>query len=105
MLIIFGLKSSVRPFGVVTITCRRCGNPAAHRLEERRRTITLFFVPVIPLGRRTVLTCTYCGLISDVEAAQMPALLAQAHDLILPTRPPSTRRPDNLPGWQNPDHP
>jgi hypothetical protein len=45
--------------GVVTVTCRRCGNPAAHRLEERRRVVTLFFVPILPLGRRTVITCTY----------------------------------------------
>lgn len=79
MLIIFGFTTRVRLLGIVTIACSRCGNPAAHRLEERRRVVTLFFIPVVPLGRRTVLTCTYCGLTSDVEPADVPSLMAQVH--------------------------
>jgi hypothetical protein len=101
MLIIFGLKTAVRLLGVVTVTCRRCGNPAAHRLEERRRIVTLFFVPVLPLGRRTVITCTYCGLTSEVEPDHVPGLVAQAHDLVLPGDPDPLRRED-LPGGGRP---
>jgi hypothetical protein len=101
MLIIFGFKTAVRMLGVVTVTCRRCGNPVAHRLEERRRVVTLFFVPILPLGRRTVITCTYCGVTSEVEADHVPVLVAQAHDLTLPQDPGDARRED-LPGSGRP---
>lgn len=103
MLIIFGLRVAVRPLGIVTVTCRRCGNPAAHRLEERRRTLTFFFVPVLPLGRRSVMTCTYCGATSDVESAHLPTLLAQAHEVTLRTPHPGAHRPGTLPDGQHPD--
>lgn len=105
MLIIFGLRTGVRLLGIVTVACRRCGNPAAHRLEERRRTITLFFIPVIPLGRRTVITCTYCGATDDVDPDQVPTLLAQAHEPTLRTPPAGAHRRDSLPGGQQPDRP
>jgi hypothetical protein len=101
MLIIFGLRTGVRMLGIVTVTCRRCGNPAAHRLEERRRVVTFFFVPVIPLGRTTVITCTYCGLTSDVEIDQVPGLLAQAYDPTVPGRSGDPRR-EGLPGGGRP---
>lgn len=103
MLIIFGLRVAVRPLGIVTVACRRCGNPAAHRLEERRRTLTLFFVPVLPLGRRTVMTCTYCGTTSDVEPAHLPTLLAHAREVTLRPPPPGGHRPGALPDGQYPD--
>lgn len=80
MLIIFGLRTTRRLLGVVTIACRGCGNPAAHRLEQQRRVLTLFFVPLIPLGRRTTLiTCTFCARVSEVPADQVEGLVAQVH--------------------------
>lgn len=105
MLIIFGLRTGVRPLGVVTVTCPQCGNPVAHRLEERRRTLTIFFVPLIPLGRTTVLTCTYCALTSDVEPDEVPGLLAQAHDPQIPRRPRGSGRSGMLPDGSHPDRP
>jgi hypothetical protein len=103
MLIIFGLKTTVRMLGIVTVTCRRCGNPAAHRLEERRRIVTLFFIPVIPLGRRTTITCTYCGTTSDVDAGELPNLLARTHDVTLRTTDPGSGQPGRLPDGRRPE--
>jgi hypothetical protein len=105
LLIIFGFRTAVRLLGIVTVSCRRCGNPAAHRLEERRRTFTVFFVPLIPLGRRSEITCTYCGLLSDVADEHVPALLTQAHDHS--ATPPRTgvRPPDAFPGGRPFDRP
>jgi hypothetical protein len=98
MLIIWGLKTSVRLLGMVTVACSGCHNPAAHRLEERRRIVTLFFLPVLPLGRRNCLTCSYCGLISEVPADAVPGLLQHAHD-----RADAEPRPSRFSGTGDPE--
>lgn len=81
MLIIVGVRTTLRLLGIVTVACRTCRNPAAHRLEERRRVLSLFFVPLIPIGRRTILTCTYCATTSELPDDQVTTLLAHAQDL------------------------
>ena len=68
-MIIFGTRTTVRLLAILNLVCARCGNPAAHRIEERRRKFTLFFVPLFPIGaRRTYGTCTYCGLVTELDA-------------------------------------
>ncbi len=60
-MIIFGFRSYLRALAVVTLVCRHCGNPAAHRVVELTRKFTLFFVPLFPVSRSRAMTCTYCG--------------------------------------------
>lgn len=40
--------------------CPRCGNHVMRRRLERTNWLTLFFVPVLPFGRKTVLACPIC---------------------------------------------
>jgi hypothetical protein len=76
--IIFGTRTTVRLLAMLNLVCARCGNPAAHRIEERRRKFTLFFLPIFPIGaRRTYGTCTYCGLVTELDAPTRDRLLAQ----------------------------
>lgn len=76
-MIIFGTRTTVRLLAMLNLVCARCGNPAAHRIEERRRKFTLFFLPIFPIGaRRTYGTCTYCGLVTELDASTRERLLA-----------------------------
>jgi hypothetical protein len=77
--IIFGTRTTVRLLAILNFVCARCGNPSAHRIEERVRKFTLFFIPLFPIGaRRTYGTCTYCGLVTDIDPPTRERLLAQA---------------------------
>jgi transcription elongation factor Elf1 len=61
MLLIWGFKSYLRQLAIVTLVCQSCGNPAAHRVVERTRKFTLFFIPLFPVSHKYILTCTFCG--------------------------------------------
>lgn len=68
-MIIWGFRTYIRLLEIVTCTCRRCGYASAHRVTERVRKFTLFFIPLFPLSTTRVATCTYCG-----QATQLASL-------------------------------
>ena len=78
-MLIFGL--STRDFLMATLyfVCERCHNQGAHQLVRRVRRISLFFVPLIPVGTRYLDTCTVCGRTVDVprEQAEQAAATGQ----------------------------
>lgn len=77
MLVVWGFKTYIRFLGIVTFVCGRCGNPAAQRLEERVRKFTFFWIPLFPVKRQTVATCTFCGRAALVAKEQVAGLLSQ----------------------------
>jgi transcription elongation factor Elf1 len=79
VLIICGLRSYLEVLGIVTLVCRACGNPVAHRIEEQVRRVTLFFVPLFQISRRTRMTCTYCGTTTELGVEDAGRLLVHAH--------------------------
>ena len=50
MLIVFGIGSSVQLMTALSYACERCGNYGQHNVLRERRRLSLFFVPVLPLG-------------------------------------------------------
>jgi hypothetical protein len=70
MLLIFGIKTYVSHLAIVMLVCQNCGNPAAHRVEERTRKFTLFFIPLFRVSRRQSLTCTFCAQTTSISAQQ-----------------------------------
>lgn len=60
-MLIFGLSS--RDFLVATLVflCERCHQEGAHQIVKRVRRLSLFFIPLVPLGTRYVDVCTVCG--------------------------------------------
>jgi hypothetical protein len=70
MLLIFGFKSYLRQLAIITLVCQNCGNPAAHRVVERIRKFTLFFVPLFRVSRKYSMTCTFCGQTTAITAEQ-----------------------------------
>ena len=77
-MIIFGTRTTVRLLAMLNFVCGRCGNPSAHRLEERIRKFTLFFIPLFPIGgAHYVDTCVACGRSLEVTEEQAEVALAQ----------------------------
>ena len=70
MLLIFGIKGYIQQLAIVMLICQNCGNPAAHRIEERTRKFTLFFVPLFRVSRKLSLTCTFCAQTTAITAEQ-----------------------------------
>jgi hypothetical protein len=79
VVLIFGLSS--RDFLVATLVflCERCQNQGSHQLLRRVRRISLFFIPLIPVGTRYLDVCTVCGRTIEVprEMAEQAAADAQ----------------------------
>jgi tellurite resistance protein len=82
LLIIFGLRVFYRTAGQGAFHCQRCGGDREYARRAGRRWFTLFFIPVIPLGKAGEhVRCTVCGtryrmeVLSLPTAAQMQAAL------------------------------
>jgi hypothetical protein len=76
MIILFGTRSYIRTLAMLTLVCRN-GHTAAHRLTERTRKFTLFFVPLFPISRKRYTICTACGETLQLDKAQADQLIAQ----------------------------
>lgn len=90
MLILFGLRSMVRTLAMVTYVCRTTNQPAAHRLSKITRWFTLFFIPVFPVKRTYVLTCSACGQSYKTTKEQATEIVARTEAPIqesLPSQP------------------
>ncbi|MET9959567.1 zinc-ribbon domain-containing protein [Streptomyces sp. NPDC006326] len=82
-MIIFGTAGYLYQLAVLMLTCRHCGNPAAHAVRKYVTKFTLFFVPLFPISTRFVTQCTFCGIEQEVPqewAEQSQAQTADAPD-------------------------
>lgn len=72
-MLIFGI--GVREFLLTTLVfvCERCGNNAPHQLIKRVRKLSLFFIPLLPIGTKYLDSCTACGRVIDVPQAEAAA--------------------------------
>lgn len=61
MILIWGWKSYVALLATGNLVCSRCSNPAAHRLHQRRKKFTLFWIPLFVTSTKFFLDCTFCG--------------------------------------------
>ena len=70
MLIIFGLTTRAHLLATISMVCEHCGNQGAHHLTKHMRRISVFFIPLIPLGARYEDVCTVCGRSREVSREQ-----------------------------------
>lgn len=61
MFIIFGANEKKNNQGEVRRYCSVCGRETQHTREERTTRLTLYFIPVLPLKKRTIQRCNLCG--------------------------------------------
>ena len=100
-MIIFGFRSFVKALGMLTLVCNHCHNPAAHRLVQRSRWFTLFFIPVIPLGFSRYTVCAYCATASKISKDDAERLLAGTSGPQAP-QPAPQLAPQAAPQFQTP---
>lgn len=77
-MIIFGTKLYLYQLAILTLTCRHCGNAAAHTLRKRVSKFTLFFVPLFPVSTNYATQCTFCGMEQEVPKEWAEQLQVQA---------------------------
>jgi hypothetical protein len=94
-MIIFGFRSFVRTLTMVTLVCATCRVRAAHRIFQRTRMFTLFFIPLIPVSRGRAITCVSCGCTRRLSNADAHQLMSGA---AAPATPPPVQ-PEPLPEW------
>jgi zinc-ribbon family len=92
-MIIFGFRSFVKTLAMLTMVCHRCSNPAAHRLVQRSRWFTLFFIPLIPVGFSRFTTCTFCGATYKVSKEDAQRMVAGATAGAPPAAPVTPAQP------------
>ncbi len=89
MLIIFGIRAALQLLATTTYTCERCGNHAPHEVLKERRRLSVFFIPVLTLGRaRYTDQCTACGRMLSISEADADAAARRA-----------TSGPQDSPTW------
>ena len=81
LILIWGFKSYVRLLGIVTLVCGTCQNPAAQRVVSRIRKFTFFWIPLFPVKRETLMTCTFCGSVAALTKEEAATLIAQMPNL------------------------
>jgi uncharacterized Zn finger protein len=69
-MLIFGLGVQEVLLATLVFVCETCGNHAAHQLVKRVRKLSLFFIPLFPVGTRYLDTCTACGRVLEVSRDQ-----------------------------------
>jgi len=63
MFFLIGVRTKAKAVGQVDRTCAKCTRSTVQTVVETRRWLTLFFIPVIPLGGASqVVRCNLCGL-------------------------------------------
>ncbi len=89
MLLIFGIRAVFDVLGASTYTCERCGQHGRHEVLRQRKKLSLFFVPIMTVGRARYLDeCTVCGRTLSVSEADATSV----------TRP-AAAGPQDSPTW------
>ena len=61
MFFLFGWKTKPKLEAAAQMKCKHCKHKTVHRFVSIATWFTLFFIPVIPLGKRLLLACNACG--------------------------------------------
>ena len=89
-MLIFGMRTMSKTLAMITLVCGKCGNPSAHRIMQRSRWFTLFFIPLIPLGFTRYSVCTYCGATAKITKEEAQHLIQSSQPAVqIPTPTPT----------------
>lgn len=81
MFFLIGVRTKAKAIAQVERPCNKCARSTVQSAVEASRWLTLFFIPVIPLGGKTRLVrCNVCGLtlkaVGDLDAQLAQKALA-----------------------------
>jgi DNA-directed RNA polymerase subunit RPC12/RpoP len=61
-MIIWGIRWFATTLGQLLYSCSNCGKKTAHSAVVQKGWFTLFFIPLIPIGKKYLIVCNLCGL-------------------------------------------
>ncbi|MFI6364345.1 hypothetical protein ACIBG0_16525 [Nocardia sp. NPDC050630] len=104
-MLIFGWQRRLHTLAMITLVCGRCGNPAAHALRRLATTFTVFFIPILPLGNKHYMECTWCGASTPLAVPQVTGLIARANAEKMGSTTQYQQPPQGAPNgqWPTPD--
>ena len=70
-MLIFGTRSILLHQFLISQNCRNCNNAETVHMYVFQKYFHVFWIPVFPIGQRTVSQCTFCKQV--LETNQMPA--------------------------------
>jgi hypothetical protein len=76
--IIFGANSTLRLLAVVAFVCGHCSTHAAQRVIQRATKLSVFFIPLLTIGRSYYVECEHCGRTTKIDRAQADSYVAFA---------------------------
>jgi hypothetical protein len=78
MFFLFGMRTKTKPIKQIQYPCSKCSRTTMFTALESNRWFTLFFIPVIPLGRNFLIRCNLCGLTLKCSPELEAQITAQA---------------------------
>lgn len=96
MFILIGTRWKGAPIGQFSYPCTKCGKSVVHTAAIQRGKLTLFFIPLIPIGKKYLLICNLCGLrrnpvgnlLAQMQQLEQSGQLAPAGRQPAPAPPP-----------------
>ncbi len=73
-----GIGVSELILATLFFACETCGNQGAHQLIKRTRKLSLFFIPLFPVGTKYLDLCTVCGRDLEINREQAETAASQA---------------------------
>lgn len=61
-MLIWGFRWKTFPICQIAYICSRCCRSTVHTAIVEKGRLTIFFIPVIPIGSRYGIFCNFCGL-------------------------------------------
>lgn len=75
--IIYGYRSSNKVMGELPQLCQRCQRQGMQTVVRSRRMFTLFWIPLFPISKKTVMRCSLCGNQMQIDNAQADGFFNQ----------------------------
>jgi hypothetical protein len=61
-MLIWGIRWKTVPLGQLAYNCSHCGRATIHSAFVAKGKVTIFFIPLIPIGVKYMMVCNLCGL-------------------------------------------
>ena len=68
--IIYGYRTQNKVMGQLPQVCSRCQRQGQHTVVRSKRMFTLFWVPLFPISKKTVMRCSLCGNQMQIDNKQ-----------------------------------
>lgn len=99
-MLILGFRVSNVLLGTVLYVCDVCGVSTGHEIVKRVRRLSVFFIPILPLGTSYRDVCSSCGRMLSLSAQEAERAASAAFQP--PAAPPRGPGPqDSDPGGSN----